>query len=217
MSKTTTALTVVKPTTKPERVASWVSNIAAPPVLMVVSAVLVALETAGKGAWEWALFFGVVAVILPLLYVVWEVYRGNISDVHIPDREQRFRPFVVALVASLSVWVIFALYPAPPMFRMLALANGLQTLVFFVITLRWKISLHSAAAASLTVLGWAAFSSTGLWLLLTVPIVAWARRAAAPAHAGANGRRRNSRRGNSRRGGLDRVAAGRESRVGSRT
>lgn len=175
MTKTTTAITVTKPTSKQEHVASWVSNICAPPVLAVVGVVLVALETAGKGAWEWALFFGVVAVMLPLLYVVWEVYRGNISDVHVPDREQRFRPFLVALAASTAVWIIFAWWPAPPMFRMLALANGLQTLVFFVITMRWKVSLHSAAAGGLTVLGLSAFSSTGLWLLLAVPLIAWAR------------------------------------------
>lgn len=175
MIRTTTALTVVKPTTKPERAASWVSNIAAPPVLAVVGVVLVALKTAETGAWEWALFFGVVAVMLPLLYVVWEVHRGHISDVHVPEREQRFRPSLVALVASTAVWIIFALYPAPPLFRTLALANGLQTLVFFVITLRWKISLHSAAAGGLTVLGITVLSSTGLWLALSVPLIVWAR------------------------------------------
>ncbi len=170
-----TAIAVVQPTTKQDRVASWVSNIAAPPILAVVGVVLVALQTAEQGAWEWALLFGAFAVALPLLYVVWEVYRGNITDVHVPDREQRTRPYLVALGASLAVWLIFALWPAPPMFRMLALANGLQALIFFLITLRWKISLHSAAAGGLTVLGLSALSSTGLWIALTVPLIAWAR------------------------------------------
>ncbi len=161
--------------TKQEHVASWVSNIAAPPVLAVVGVVLVALQTAEQGAWEWALFFGVVAVALPLLYVVWEVWRGNIADVHVPDRAQRTRPYLVALAASVAVWLIFALWPAPPLFRVLALANGLQALIFFLITLRWKISLHSAAAGGLTVLSFSALSSTGLWIVLIVPLIAWAR------------------------------------------
>lgn len=173
MTNTTTALVKVK--SKQDTLASVVSNVAAPPVLAVVGVVLVALETATQGAWEWALFFASVAVALPLLYVVWEVYRGNITDVHVPDRAQRTRPYLVALAASLATWAIFAWYPAPPLFRILALANGIQALVFFVITLRWKISLHSAAAGGLTVLGLAALSTSGLWLALTVPLIAWAR------------------------------------------
>ena len=171
----TTAMTATSFKTKQEHVESWVSNIAAPPVLAVVGVVLVALQTAEQGAWEWALFFGVVAVALPLLYVVWEVWRGNIADVHVPDRAQRTRPYLVALAASVAVWLIFALWPAPPLFRVLALANGLQALIFFLITLRWKISLHSAAAGGLTVLSFSALSSTGLWIVLIVPLIAWAR------------------------------------------
>lgn len=175
MNDITSASTVLQPRSKQERVASWVSNIAAPPVLAVIGVMLVARQTAEQGAWEWALFFAAFAVALPLLYVVWEVHRGNISDVHVPDRAQRTRPYLVALAASLAVWVIFAWWPAPPMFRMLALANGLQALIFFFITLRWKISLHSAAAGGLTVLGLTALSSSGLWIALSVPLIAWAR------------------------------------------
>ena len=67
------------------------------------------------------------------------------------------------------------MWPAPADFRMLAAANFLQALLFMLITLRWKISLHSAAAGSLTVLGVAAFSMSGLYLALTVPLIAWAR------------------------------------------
>lgn len=152
-----------------------VSNVAAPPVLAVLGAILLAAHTAEQGDWRWALLFGLTAVLLPSLYVAWEVYRGRISDIHLPLREERTRPALVTVAIALVVYTIFTWWPAPPYFRMLALAYGLQAILFFLITLRWKISLHSAAAGSLTVLGIAAFSGSGLLFALTVPVIAWSR------------------------------------------
>lgn len=161
---------------KQERVASWVSNVAAPPVLGVLSAAILAQQSAAKGAWLWAVIFGVAAVFIPSAYVGIEVLRGGISDIHVQERGQRIRPYAVALFCAAAVWIGFILWPAPQEFRMLALANGLQLLVFILITLRWKISLHSAAAGSLTVIV-ASLLSAGSTILiaLSVPVIAWAR------------------------------------------
>lgn len=158
-----------------DTLARVVSNVAAPPVLAVVGAILLAAHTAEKGDWRWALLFGLTAVLLPSLYVAIEVYRGNISDIHVPLREERMRPGLVTVATALVVYGIFTWWPAPPYFRMLALAYGLQAILFFLITLRWKISLHSAAAGSLTVLGITVFSGSGLLFALTVPVIAWSR------------------------------------------
>jgi hypothetical protein len=161
---------------KQERLASLVSNVAAPPVLAVLSAVLLVMNSTEAGVWQWAALFGVTAVLVPSAYVLWEVLRGRISDIHVPLREQRMRPLAVALACTLLVLGFFIWWPAPPDFRMLALAYGLQAVLFFVITLRWKISLHSAAAGSLTALGWMAMSNTGVALVaLSVPVIAWSR------------------------------------------
>ncbi len=159
-----------------ERVATVVSNVAAPPVLGVLGAVLLVMSSSEHGVWQWAALFGVTAVLLPSAYVLWEVMQGRISDIHVPDREQRMRPMGVALACSLLVLALFTWWPAPPNFQMLALAYGLQAVLFFVITMRWKISLHSAAAGSLAALGWMAASNAGVALLaLSVPVVAWSR------------------------------------------
>jgi len=139
------------------------------------SAILLAEQSVERGAWRWATAFGVASVILPSMYVGVQVYRGKISDVHVPLREERIRPFIVAAASAILVLAVFVWWPAPPVFRMLALANALQAVVFFVITLRWKISLHSAAAAGLTVVGISALSASGALLVLTVPVVAWSR------------------------------------------
>lgn len=161
---------------KQERLAEWVSNIAAPPVLAVVSAVVLAQQSAANRAWLWAVIFGLVAIAIPSAYVGIEVLRGGISDIHVAERDQRLRPFAVALFCAAALWIAFILWPAPQEFRVLALAYGLQMLFFIIITTRWKISLHSAAAGSLTVIGVSLFSAGHAMLIaLAVPVVAWAR------------------------------------------
>jgi len=159
----------------PDTIARVVSNVAAPPVLAVVGAVLLTLSSTTTGAWRWAVLLAVTTVLLPSVYVGWMVWRGQISDIHVPNREERLKPYLVTAAAAAAGWAICFMWPAPADFRMLAAANCLQAILFMLITLRWKISLHSAAAGSLTVLGVAAFSMSGLYLALTVPLIAWAR------------------------------------------
>lgn len=160
---------------RPEKVASIVSNVAAPPVLAVLAGVMLTMASATAGAWRWALLLAVTTVVLPSLYVGWMVWRGQISDIHVPNREERLKPYLVTVAAAALAWGICFFWPAPADFRMWSAATCLQAVLFMIITLRWKISLHSAAAAALTVLGVAAFNVYGLLIALSVPLVAWAR------------------------------------------
>lgn len=161
-------------------IAYWISNVAAPPVLALVAAILLAIRSSTSTAWGWAAGFGFAAVVLPTLYVLVQVQRGVISDVHVPLREQRMRPFLVTLASSTAVCGVFLWWQAPAGFRALAVANLMQAAILFALTLRWKVSLHSAAAGSLstlslTMLGVSALSATGMLLVATVPVIAWAR------------------------------------------
>lgn len=160
---------------RPEKVASIVSNVAAPPVLALLGGVMLTLASTTTGAWRWAVLLAVTTVLLPSVYVGWMVWRGQISDIHVPNREERLKPYLVTSAAAAAGWAICFAWPAPADFRMWSAANCLQAILFMVITLRWKISLHSAAAGALTVLGIAAFNVYGLLIALSVPLVAWAR------------------------------------------
>lgn len=161
-------------------IANWISNVAAPPVLALVAAILLALRSADARAWGWAGAFGGAAVVLPTAYVLVQVQRGRISDIHVPLREQRVRPFIVTLAGAAAVCGAFIWWQAPEGFRALAVANLVQAAALFAITLRWKVSMHSAAAGSLStlslmVLGVSALSTAGVLLVASVPVVAWAR------------------------------------------
>ncbi len=161
-------------------VAHWISNVAAPPVLALVATLLLAQRSAEDGAWGWAAGFGVAAVLVPSAYVMIQVQRGAISDLHVSLREERQRPFLVTLGAAAAICGVFLWWQAPAGFRILAVANLVQAVVLFAVTLRWKVSLHSAAAGSLstlslTVLGVHFLSVTGMVLVASVPLISWAR------------------------------------------
>ena len=167
-------LFVVDEATFAEHAATWVSNIVSPPMMAILCALLVATTVNNRG-WTWATLFIVLSIGLPMVYLVWLLSTGSISDIHVPLRQQRIRPYMASLIVACGVLILFLWWPAPQQFQMLAYAFVLQAALFLLITLRWKISLHSAAASNLAVIGWLTVGLNGLALALIIPVVAWAR------------------------------------------
>jgi membrane-associated phospholipid phosphatase len=122
----------------------------------------------------WAGTYVSLAILIPLLYLVCLVQQGIVTDLDVQLREQRMRPLIFTMVFNGLAWGVLVLGAAPAQLVLLAGALWVQTVVIFVITLRWKISVHCAAAASLGTLVWSLIGTP--WpLLIGVPIVAWSR------------------------------------------
>jgi membrane-associated phospholipid phosphatase len=172
--ETTATLERLPRTSLGERIATWISHAASPPVLGILSALLLSVGGV-TWAWEWSVNFVALVILVPAVYVAWLFVRGEITDLHVPMREQRTRPYLVALAAAFAAWALFTWWPAPPLHRVIALAALLQAALFLLITLRWKVSMHSAAAANLAAVGWMVFGAVGLLLAVGVPAIAWAR------------------------------------------
>jgi membrane-associated phospholipid phosphatase len=64
---------------------------------------------------------------------------------------------------------------APILLLVLTGAGIIQVLLIFLVTLRWKISGHSAAVAGVAVLALMLFGKVAVFFALTVPLVAWSR------------------------------------------
>jgi membrane-associated phospholipid phosphatase len=124
-------------------------------------------------AWLWAGIYGLVAVLTPLLYVVWLLHRGVITDLDMQLREQRIRPLIFTIACSGLGWLLLALGRAPVQMVALAGALWIQTAIILGITLRWKISVHCASAAGAAAVAWSLFGTP--LPLLVVPIIAWSR------------------------------------------
>lgn len=154
--------------------AAVISNVGSPPVLACFVVALTALKLSSARAWMWGGVYVLLGVLIPLLYVVWLVREGRVTDIDVQLRKQRAQPLLVTITCTGLAWLVLALGLAPSPMTILAGALWLQAVAIFAITLRWKISVHAAMAAGAMTMVWM-FLGTALPMLLTVPLVAWSR------------------------------------------
>ena len=87
-------------------IANIVSNVLNPPVVSMLGIFLMASVLGTADAWRWAILFVVLAVITPSLYVYWLLKRGMIENFHIPNRENRTRPYMVIIGTNLLIVIL---------------------------------------------------------------------------------------------------------------
>lgn len=157
------------------RIAFAISQVASPPMQALAGLVLVGLELRNGTAWAWLGFFLLLTVLAPLFYVLLSIKRGKVSDLDLQTREQRTGPLLVTIgsltLASLIVW----LAGAPRLMVILAFACSAEMVALFLVTRRWKISMHSAAAAGVAVVAWNLLGCAAWPFALVVVLVAWSR------------------------------------------
>jgi membrane-associated phospholipid phosphatase len=107
--------------------------------------------------------------------VLWKLQRGEITDFHINKREQRIKPLFFTLACSVTAGLSLWAGQAPLALMLFATMGILQVGFLLLITLRWKISGHGTAIASLAVFLVGLFGNMAAPILLAIPLVAWAR------------------------------------------
>lgn len=139
----------------PERVGLWVATVlsyvvsplALPP--LVYGAVLAHV---GASRLEVAWGAGIGAVLLafvPLAHVVWMRLQGRIESLEIRDRSKRAEPFLVVLGAGGVAFgaVLGVEITGQRLLAALVGCHVLNTSLLFLITTRWKISVHCASVS----------------------------------------------------------------------
>ncbi len=155
--------------------AHFISNVFSQPVLGAAGILITARSLGSLYAWAWSIFFAVTAVGIPVLYIVWQLHRGTISDFHLRIREERFKPMLV-LVGSLVTAIGVMINGNAPGALILTAIWGTSLSVFLlVITLFWKISGHSTAATSFAVFIYALHGAILAPIFFLIPLVGWAR------------------------------------------
>jgi len=151
--------------------ARLVSNLLSPPLLWAIMAFPIMFKEAEstEQALAWALFYGVMVCLLPLLYVVWMVKRGKITDIHMRVRQQRIRPFIVSITCTTIAWWVLRFFGAPALVNTFTLFSLAQIVVMAIITLVWQISMHAMSISGAVVAALAFFGP--LWALLLLPLV----------------------------------------------
>jgi len=166
---------IMHPTSWDEHIAYWISQIGSPPAMGLLTLILIAVIWAQPSIWIWGGVYLTLGVLLPLLYLVAQVRRGNITDLDVHFKEQRSKPFIVMMVGLTLTWIAMRVGQAPLIMVILVSVSLLQMLPLFLITYRWKISFHATTAAAVSVI-WVHILGKGAYpLLLVTPAVAWSR------------------------------------------
>ena len=90
-----------------------ISDIFSPPVAAVPALAVGAWASETRGTYWYALLYFCIAVLLPIVYVVWAIRTGRITDFHMSNRRERVAPFLVSLVCGLAAWILLIELGAP--------------------------------------------------------------------------------------------------------
>lgn len=125
--------------------------------------------------WRFLVFLLVIDAVLPFLYMQWGLRTGRIKDWDMTDRKQRFELYFFTIFAHLFGVVAAYAIGKTELFEILLIFWSLA-LIYGVITLFWKISIHAGTNAALLAFfnhfyGWDKY----WWLVLVLVIVLWSR------------------------------------------
>jgi membrane-associated phospholipid phosphatase len=100
---------------------------------------------------------------------------GKIPDLDVSSREKRTLPFLIGIFSYVLGVVVLYWLGAPEVVWGFLLCYAVNTFFIFLITFKWKISVHVTSvggplAALIYMFGWKM-----LWLLPIAPLVAWSR------------------------------------------
>ena len=160
-----------------QKLARIITNILNPFLLSLLILILLSIEstTSTEEAIRWSLI-GLALSVFPVFAVVlYLVSKKKLNGIFINPREQRHRIYLLAILCAIIGYIILVVLDAPQLLVATFAAGLAAVIIFMVINLFWKISLHTAfITASATVLV-IVYGSVAAWTVLLVPMVAWAR------------------------------------------
>ncbi|MFJ9950462.1 hypothetical protein [Kitasatospora sp. NPDC091207] len=128
--------------------------------------------------WEglgWAAFAALFAAVVPTLFIRRGIRKGTLEDRHVGHRRRRLTviPFIMGSV--LTSFAVMLRLDAPADLTAVVLAMFASLVPILVITVWWKVSVHTAVASGAVV---CLAVALGPWWLLLGPLVAligWSR------------------------------------------
>jgi len=123
----------------------------------------------------WVVTFLFFAVIIPGMYLLWLLETKKITDIHLADRKERKWPFLLGGISAFAGAAILIIMQATRPIIVIGVTYAVNAMVVALITLFWKISIHTAlfsAVATITVI---VFGSSFWWLYLILIPLSWSR------------------------------------------
>lgn len=160
------------------RWARVISNLLSPPMVWSILVFFIAFHYAENRleGLMWALTYGILVCLMPILFIAWRVRGGKISDLHMKERQERIVPFAVSIVCAILAWKVLELMHAPSILPLIAAVTLAELIVMLVVTFAWQISMHAMSISVAVVATGIVFGAApALFVSPLLPIVGMAR------------------------------------------
>ncbi len=144
---------------------------------MAVLLLVVAWRSAPTAAetLKWGLLAALFTSFIPLSYIVRGVRQHRLADYHVGVREQRPLPLLVGVASVLVGLALLSAWGAPRDLVALVAAMAVGLATSLLVTLVWKISVHTAVVVGAVVILVLVFGPALVALAPLVALVGWAR------------------------------------------
>ena len=160
-----------------KKIANLTSSILNPFTVGLITIFLLSFESTSSVAdgFKWSLILIAVGILPVFLAMVFLARMGKLASIFTSVRQQRTGFYLLAAVCAVAGGIIITFLGAPTELRATFVAGLSAVVVFMVINLWWKISLHIAfiaASAIVFIILYGGICAISLVFLLPV---AWAR------------------------------------------
>lgn len=159
------------------RIARIYSNIVSPPTMFAVLGLAVALwELPFWQGLAWAAIYGLLVSLAPILFVLYLLKTGRITELHMSDTRERHLPYLSALFFSAVTFGLVTLFKGPELMRCLTVFNMVELALLGIINIFTLISIHATGVmASMIVVGLVFGWAASLLVLPFVVTISWVR------------------------------------------
>lgn len=160
------------------RAARIFSNVASPPVMFALVGLAFSMhESAFWPGLGWAAVYGFFVSLAPILFVLYLLKTGHISELHMSDTRERHLPYLSAMLFAAAAFVIVTLFKGPELLRCLTLFNMIELAALGIINIFWLISIHTTGITATLILVGLVFGWTAALILVLPFLVAicWVR------------------------------------------
>ena len=160
-----------------QKIARIAANILNPYLLSFVIIILLSIESTSSNeeAIKWSLISLALSVFPVFAVVIYMVWRRKLDGIFINLRKQRSRIYLLAICCAIIGYIVLIFIDAPELLRAAFLSGLIAVVLFMIINLFWKISLHTAFITSSVAVLIIVYGKAAAWTVLFIPLIAWAR------------------------------------------
>jgi hypothetical protein len=153
------------------QVARFLSNVLSPMgSFAIFGFVLAWVELPFWGGLLQGAIIGFFSSLLPILYILYQLKTGKITDLHISEQNQRHIPYIIGIVGAIIAMLIYLAINSSPVLINLSIAIAIALIGMALINLRWLISSHTTSASLIT--AFTGFTYGPKFWLILFPLVA---------------------------------------------